>query len=93
MQKQIEAYEIDLIGPDDLKAARERIETERREIERKIRELESKSNDSSAVQKKAVEFLPTINGIDRLAAKNAIRGLIEEIRVREGKLVEITWKA
>lgn len=93
MQKQIEAYEMDLIGADDLKAARERIETERREIERKMRELESKSNDSSVVQKKAVEFLPTINGIDRLAAKNAIRGLIEEIRVREGKLVEITWKA
>jgi site-specific DNA recombinase len=92
MQKQIEAYELDLISASDLKAARERIDAERMEIEGQIKLLESRSGDTSKLQQKAAALLSTINGIDRIAAKNAIRSLIEEVKVVNGQMVEITWR-
>ena len=92
IQKQIEAYELDLISAADLKAARERIDAERSEIKRRIAELEqSRNGNVSDLQKKAAEILSSINGIDRVAAKRAIRELIEEITFKDDQ-VEIVWK-
>jgi site-specific DNA recombinase len=92
MQKQIEAYENDLISADDLKAARQRIETERQELKERLENLEHKKANPEEVQKKAAQLLGEITGGDRVKAKHAIRQLIEEIQIEDGKLVDITWR-
>lgn len=92
MQKQIEAYENDLISADDLKAARQRIETERQELKERLENLEHKKANPEEVQKRAALLLGEITGDDRVKAKHAIRQLIEEIQIEDGKLVDITWR-
>ena len=92
MQKQIEAYENDLISADDLKVARQRIETERQELKDRLEKLEHKKANPEEVQKKAAQLLGEITGGDRVKAKHAIRQLIEEIQIEDGKLVDITWR-
>ncbi|MGF6356130.1 site-specific DNA recombinase [Paenibacillus sp. 4624] len=92
IQKQIEAYENDLISADDLKTASERIRKNREELNARIKELESSTREAASVQEIAVEFLPDILGEDRLKAKNALRLLIEEVVVTDGEFIDITWK-
>lgn len=93
MQKQIEAYENDLISADDLRAARMRIENERQQLRKQLEKLENQQASSAEVQKNAVKLLDDITGIDRLKAKSAIRQLIERIEIKDGELVNIVWKA
>lgn len=92
MQKQIEAYENDLISAEDLKAARKRVETEREKLKAQLEKLENKKNDSSEVRENALKLLEEITGSDRVKAKAAIRQLIEQIRIENGQLIEIIWK-
>lgn len=92
MQKQIEAFERDLISDEDLKQARERIDLERSKVREQIKKLESRTGDPATVKESAKTLLPEITGIDRLAAKRALRNLIDRIDVENGELISITWK-
>ncbi|MED1850312.1 recombinase family protein [Brevibacillus borstelensis] len=93
MQKQIEAYELDLISAEDLKAARERVETERSAIKEQIKALESRKSDVGAVKQNALQLLPEITGLDRVKSKAALRHLIHDIEIENSSIATITWKA
>lgn len=93
MQKQIEAYENDLISAEDLRAARLRIEDERKRLKDQLEKLKNQQAKPAEVQKNAIELLDDITGLDRIKAKSAIRQLIEQIEIRDGELVNIMWKA
>ncbi|MEV2910871.1 recombinase family protein [Paenibacillus larvae] len=94
IQKQIEAYENDLVSASDLKTARERVEAERRILKKKLERLEKmdKKEDVQMVITKAKDLLDEIMGINRVKAKSAIRLLIEQVQVENGEMVSITWK-
>jgi site-specific DNA recombinase len=92
MQKQIEAYEMDLIPAADLKAARERIESEREKLRTQLERLETKKGQPSEVKENAQKLLGEVTGLDRLKAKAAVRQLIENIEVQNGQLIDIVWK-
>lgn len=93
MQKQIEAYELDLISAEDLKTARIRVDDERRKIQKQIEKLESQKGNAESVKSNAVKFLSDITGADRIKAKTAIRNLIQTIEIENTELVSITYKA
>ncbi|OGX68640.1 MAG: hypothetical protein A2189_07865 [Paenibacillus sp. RIFOXYA1_FULL_44_5] len=92
MQKQIEAYENDLISADDLKQARERVESERLSLHSHLDKLENQSGDPRTVKHNAEKFIEDITGDDRVKAKHAIRILIDHIVV-ENEQISITWKS
>lgn len=91
MQKQIEAYENDLISADDLKAARARIDAERNQIKAQIEKLESKNGNVNDVQNAAVKLLDDITGVDRIKSKMALRKLIDQVIV-EGDVFTVVWR-
>jgi site-specific DNA recombinase len=93
MQKQIEAYENDLISADDLRAARQRIDAERQHLREQLEQLEAKKGEPSATQKKAARLLKDITGGDRVKAKAAIRQIIDLIEIEDGEMIDIVWKA
>lgn len=93
MQKQIEAYENDLISAEDLKAARLRIEFERQRLQEELKIMEAKKGDPVVVRENATKLLNDITGFDRLKAKAALRQIIENIVIENGELVDIVWKA
>ena len=93
IQKQIEAYENDLISAEDLLAARIRIENEREQLRKQLEKLESQKVNPKEVQKTAAKLLDDITGVDRLKAKVAIRQLIERIEIKDSEVVDIVWKA
>ncbi|QOS77925.1 recombinase family protein [Paenibacillus sp. JNUCC31] len=92
MQKQIEAFENDLISAEDLKAARMRVEADRDSLNKRISQLLSKKYEAETVQKNAALMLPDILGADRLKAKQAIRQIIEQVTITNGEQIEIVWK-
>ncbi|MFC8686375.1 recombinase family protein [Brevibacillus porteri] len=92
MQKQIEAYENDLISAVDLKIARERVELERNQLMDKLEKLKGKSIDIDTIKNNAKRALDDIAGIDRTKAKSTLRLLIDQIELENGELVNITWK-
>lgn len=92
MQKQIEAYELELISASDLKAARgastRNAQTYRIKLrswnldpEMRLRSRKSKSNVADH------------QWVRPNCSKNAIRSLIEIIEIENGQLIEIVWKA
>jgi site-specific DNA recombinase len=81
MQKQIEAYENDLIGGHDLKLARERIDRERQEIE-----------DTPITDPTPPEGLQTLRDIwdgDIVAVRDGLKQLISKIVVEDRKVKAI----
>lgn len=90
MQKQIEAYEKDLISDDDLREARERVDAERKKLNQQLEKISTRGGNAEDVKKNASRLINDIAGIDRLKAKNALRELIDRIEV-EGELISITW--
>jgi site-specific DNA recombinase len=92
MQKQIEAFEKELISEEDLKEAGKRVETERKTLNERLLKLESKSGDREAVISKAKSLIKDITGPDRLKSKSSIRQLIERIEVEDGKSISVVWK-
>lgn len=93
MQKQIEAFENDLISPNDLKLARTRLDNERERLNEELLKLEEQSKRSPIiVQQNIAEHINDINSMDRLRAKHAIRKLIEQIDLEDGELINILWK-
>lgn len=93
MQKQIEAFENDLISANDLKLARSRIDKERVRLQEELEKLESREMDNpSSIQKNIANHINDINSTDRKIAKHAIRQLISRVDIKDGELVDITYK-
>ncbi|MEB3103042.1 recombinase family protein [Ferviditalea candida] len=92
MQKQIEAYENDLISAEDLKAARERVDLERTELNVQLKKLENRKGNEIDIKQKAKDLLGDITGIDRVKSKNAIRLLIDHIIV-ENDQASVVWRS
>lgn len=92
-QRQIEAFEDELISAHDLKLAKERIEKERQQLLMALKEIEkaNQKDDSVAVKEKALRLLEDILSDDRLKVKNAIRQIIHRIRVTNGSEINIDW--
>jgi site-specific DNA recombinase len=93
MQRQIEAYEDELISADDLKRARQRIDDDRVRLHAEIDKLKSGETEGS-VDKVASSVKKRENQIgsgDRLTQKNAIRQLIHSITIYNGEDVEIKY--
>lgn len=91
IQKQIEAYEEDLITRNDLKAATDRVEAERIKLNEQLSKLANRSGNTEDLKRTASNLIEDITGIDRIKAKNALRELIDKIEV-EGEVIDITWK-
>lgn len=94
-QRQIEAFEDDLISAHDLKNAQERIEKERQQLLASLKEMEKaeQKNDGVVVQERAKRLLDDVLSMDRLKAKNAIRQLIHHVDIKNGSEAFITWYA
>lgn len=92
-QRQIEAFEDDLISSHDLKKAQERIEKERQQLLAALKDLEKseQKDDGAVVQERAKRLLDDVLSVDRLKAKNAIRQLIHHVEIMNGTDVSITW--
>lgn len=91
MQKQIEAYENDLISAHDLKLARERIEQERNKLVDHLSELKRREVNPSQVRANIVGQMDDILGSDRIIAKKSMSMLIEQILV-DAPSVDIVWR-
>jgi site-specific DNA recombinase len=91
MQKQIEAYEHDLISAADLKMARERIDKERAKLEEHLQALKSRTVDTQELRNQIEKQLEDISGTDRLKAKKSMALLIDSIIV-EAPNVQIVWR-
>jgi site-specific DNA recombinase len=94
-QRQIEAWEKELISDDDLRRARERIEKERQETEDALRKLDLEDERSSIVDlaTKIKKLSPSLDSDDRLVVKNALRQIVAQIELQERKFAEIVWWA
>lgn len=95
MQKQIDAYNDDLISAHDLKLASERVEKERSELLSLLNasEKDSEEKQQAELAKKAKSAMPDLLSGDRLKAKQAIREFIDKIEVLEGEKISIVWLA
>ncbi|MBY0052330.1 recombinase family protein [Brevibacillus agri] len=94
-QRQIEAYEDDLITAHDLKKAKERIEKDRTRLLEQLKELErsDQKNGGDVVRQKAKRLIDDILSLDRAKSKNAIRQLIHHVDISNASEVVITWHA
>lgn len=92
MQKQIDAYNDDLISSHDLKTASAKAEKERNNIAALLEQALKKKPSVAAVQLKARRLLEEIESVDRVKAKNAIRQLISDVELLNGETASITWK-
>lgn len=92
-QRQIEAYEDELITAHDLKKARERIEKDRQLLLEQLKKMEKSENANSGiiVQKKAKSLIDDVLSLDRLKSKNAIRQLIHHVDISNASDIVITW--
>lgn len=93
MQKQIEAYEEDLISAVDLKKARERIDEERGALNNALGEFDkaSPASTNSKAQTNAKRYLGDLLSDDRLKVKHAISQIVDQIEVTEGEDVQIRF--
>lgn len=91
MQKQIEAYEEDLISKADLKKAGERIEEERNALNKALSELEKDGTDDMNIKARsnAKRYLEDILSDDRLKVKNGIRQNVHYIGVKNGEEIVV----
>ncbi|CAN7356997.1 recombinase family protein [Paenibacillus sp. LjRoot56] len=91
MQKQLEAYTMDLITAQVLKMATDKAEADRAILLDQLTKLENQNGNASNVQNNAMKLLEDITGDDRMKAKAAIRLLIDSVIV-EGEEISVTWK-
>ncbi len=91
-QKQIEAYEEELISKNDLKIAKQRVEEERKRLVSALNAFSSENDPEQAgVHKNAKRLLPDVVSTERLKVKHAIRQLIHRIEVEKSEIVKIIW--
>lgn len=91
LQKQLEAYEDDLISKEYLRKAKERVDGERQRLQEKLSRLEE-GNWSTHKKTRPGErqkLQNDVNSLDRLKAKAAIRQLISKIEITNGQDIEI----
>lgn len=91
IQKQIEAYEEDLITAQDLKVASVRAEKERSEIAAEIERLEDNKSSEIDVQRNAKRLMGDIKSFDRVVSKSAMRQIISSVEITNGSELAITW--
>ncbi|KGE18485.1 recombinase family protein [Paenibacillus wynnii] len=91
MQRQIEAYENELISAEDLKKARTRVENEKERLLKDLMNLENKYTDANVIHQRAKDLIGEIDGIDRKRSKFLIRQLIDQIDYKDGEY-SITWR-
>lgn len=94
MQKQIEAYEDDLISADDLKKARARIDEQRTLISAELDKLAQQDSDSFGAAKANENARKHLDGVmseDRLVVKHAIRQVIHSIEITDGEEIKIIY--
>ncbi|MNP55051.1 hypothetical protein D3C76_1496610 [compost metagenome] len=93
MQKQIDAYNEDLITAHDLKIATEKVEIERKELKNALLSNEETAviKDQERLINKAKSSIDKIMLGDRIAIKQAIRELVFSIEITSGSNVGISW--
>lgn len=91
IQKQLEAYEDDLISAADLKKARERIDNERETLQSSLDQLDKQSEDGdqSKVKSNARRYLSDILSEDRATVKNGLRQVVQQIIVTNGESIDV----
>lgn len=92
-QKQIEAYEDDLISSYDLKMAMERIEREREALNDSLIEIDKLNKENALVHDQARKLLNDVLSFDRIKVKTAIRQLVHNVVIMNGSEASITWYA
>lgn len=92
LQKQIEAYEDDIISADDLRKAKQRVEDERKRLLQALKEAEegTDSHAQKKVHENAKRWAAEISE-DRLKTKHILREAIHKIEITNGENVELTW--
>lgn len=95
MQKQIDAYNDDLITAHDLKLASERAKKEREILSKMLSDIDNNKPSNTVVKivERSKRLLPDISSPDRLKVKQAIRAMISEIVVNNGEEISIVWRA
>ncbi|AYB47675.1 recombinase family protein [Paenibacillus lautus] len=95
MQKQIDAYNDDLITAEDLKAATLRVTKERDALKKILEssEEEQASRQQEELKRKARSATKAILSGDRITVKQSIRQLIERIEIKDGSQVSLVWLA
>lgn len=94
MQKQIDAYDEDLITKYDLKAATQKISEEREKL-RKILEEDNVESDNRRIEKlrkRAEKQKDNLLSEDRVAVKQLIRTFIHSITVLNGEEISIIYQ-
>ncbi len=94
MQKQIDAYNDDLITAADLKRATQRVNEQREELLRLLEEATASTAEQVQQQLKfkAEQQLDNILSDNRVQSKAAIRQLIDRIEVTNGSDIRIIWR-
>ncbi|MEV2910931.1 recombinase family protein [Paenibacillus larvae] len=92
-QKQIEAYEDDLISKDDLKIAKKRVEDEKKRLLEALELNDEKDNfhEQQKLKENANKLISSISSVDRLKVKHAMRRLINKIEITNSEEITITW--
>ncbi|WFR64166.1 hypothetical protein P9222_08315 [Paenibacillus amylolyticus] len=94
MQKQIDAYNEELITAHDLKLASAKAQLERDSII-KLLEQSKSGRDLQAeedLQRRAKKAIAVIRSGDRIKSKQAIREMIDSITVSNGEELHIAWR-
>ncbi|MDN8590973.1 recombinase family protein [Paenibacillus sp. 11B] len=94
MQKQLDAYNEDLISAHDLKLASEKAKSEREILTQLLSEStgDKQKKDEAELQVRANKSLKDIISGDRLKAKQEIRKLIDTITISNSEELSIAWR-
>ncbi|MEK5160727.1 recombinase family protein [Paenibacillus sp. FSL R5-0527] len=96
MQKQIDAFNDDLITAHDLKAATQKVERQRAELHKLLEASSSEKLEDEAETKlirRAKASIKDLLSGDRLKTKEIIREMVYEIEVMNGSDIAVIWRA
>ncbi len=95
LQKQLEAYEDELISKGDLRKAKERVENDRQRLTEALKAIDEGIDhyEQRKVQEGIQKRLADISSMDRLKAKHAIREVIHKIEIKNGDNIQIEWSS
>lgn len=93
MQRQIEAYEDELISGEDLKKARIRIDQKRDELTKRLESISIPNDQLNAIEanQNAKKHILDISSGDRLVVKNGIRQVIQKIEITDGESIKLVY--
>ncbi|MED1665120.1 hypothetical protein [Brevibacillus laterosporus] len=92
-QRQIEAWEKELITDEDLINAKKRIEKERKETLEALQQLkqENSGDNMEKLSSKVKKLADELDSPDRLVVKNAVRQIVDSITITDRQFAEILW--